>query len=377
MVGALHIVAGILVRFQVGYCLDFSAFHLHKYCRAPFGFRFHTHVVEFLFNDVLDFHVDGGLYVVAAFGRNGGIAGHFVGELNLLCLARFSVKQAVECHLKPRYAMYKAVSFDIHGVALDFGHTAYASRCHLAVGLYADGIHFRIQEIAVLADIEKREFLKPLIFAESQLAGNAVAALALRAFHLGAEALFPVFGILFGEHAGKAVAQRSHVFVNRVGTFHAFHSPVEPCGVVVQVAGKQSAVRGIDVASFGRHNIYLGENFVGLLVPIDAVHHGGVDEFVDYTAHEQHDADNHQHVARNDVAFVLLFHSRLSYLLSLSTYGGFSGIVSRRFIASMRSRIWGSRMLELYSALAFTFSVLALFRSSRRLMMVASWVCTR
>ena len=131
MVDAFYIFLAFFAPFQVGDSLYFAGSHFHEHASAPFGSRLHAHLLQLLFYDVLQCHIDGGGDVIT---RHGGLfhhASHTGGYLYVFSHTGFAVEERVERHLQAAAAVYLTV--------LSFFHSANASRSHCSIGL---GAHF-------------------------------------------------------------------------------------------------------------------------------------------------------------------------------------------------------------------------------------------
>ena len=102
--GAVHafdVIACLGALFEIGYCLYVAGGHLHQHGHAPVGIAVLEHVVEFVFEYVLHFNVDGGLDVESRRSRDVGPVYDVLCERYLFCHSRLSVEQGVESLFEP------------------------------------------------------------------------------------------------------------------------------------------------------------------------------------------------------------------------------------------------------------------------------------
>lgn len=79
--------------------------HIHQHCHSPVGRGEFEHVVELGLDYVLHLYVDGGEYVVAAYGGGVGPVDDAFGQRHFLVASGHSVEQAVEGLLESRHAV--------------------------------------------------------------------------------------------------------------------------------------------------------------------------------------------------------------------------------------------------------------------------------
>ena len=146
IIDCLHIVLEGLVVGEVGDCFNLAGSHFHHHTRCPFGTLLETLLVEHTLHDVLDFHIDSGLNVIASHRLHLRPILNLVGELHFHASSGLAVKKRVESTLQPGRAMHP------RGV-----NVADASARHLPVRLFATIIHILAHHAATTLFAEIRQ----------------------------------------------------------------------------------------------------------------------------------------------------------------------------------------------------------------------------